>query len=154
SCCADGMPCPDETDEKPLSTPGGVASGRMKPERRAWLFGAMLLQFAHEFGEARSDLAAAVDRGLQGCARLDELVQALLLLTEAEDQLPRRGDLAILDRRHHVESVLRGEHQHRGDVVDELLEQPRGFGADARPVHAELERRRGGPALAGEQLRI
>ena len=85
---------------------------------------------------------------------LDELVEVLLLLTETEEQLLRGIDLAILDRRHDVEGVLRGEHQHGGDVVDELLEQPGGVGVNAWPVHAELQRRGALRAFAGKQPRV
>ena len=82
------------------------------------------------------------------------VVETILLLAEAEEDLFRRIDVAILDRRHDVESVLRGEHQHRGDIVHQLKVEPLGIGADALSVDAEFEWRRGLPALAGEDARM
>ena len=111
-------------------------------------------ELSHEGDEALGDLRTGVDGGAQRHARLDDGVETILLLAETKVHFLRRIDVAILDRRHDVESVLRGEHEHRSDVVHQLKVEPLGIGADALSVDAEFERRRGLPAFAGEDARM
>src|SRR3990172_3572949 len=115
---------------------------------------AISLELAHEDRQALGDLGANVDGTFERGPVLNQLVQAVLALAEAEEQRLGRLDGAVLDRAHHVEGRLRGEHEHRGDVVDDLLIEARRIDADAGPVDAELQGRGDLGSLPPQQLRV
>ena len=95
---------------------------------------------ADESGQMLGNRQSRFDRAVQRRTLRDEQIEPLLLLAEAEEQLLGRIDLAILDGRHDIKAVLRGQHQHRGDVVDGLLIEPSGIRSDAQPMNAKFER--------------
>ena len=100
----------------------------------------MRFQLADEVFQAKGNLVAGLDGLLQRRAILDESVEMLLLLAKAEENFLRRLDVAVFDGAHYVEGILRGQHQHRGDIVHELMIDASDVRLDAGAVDAEFQR--------------
>lgn len=114
----------------------------------------MGLQFSDKLIELNGHFEACIDCILQCCAVLNEAVQVFLLIAEAEEYFLGRVDRAVFNGTHHIEGILRGEYQHRCDIVHELVINTAGFSFHARAVHTELQRRGSLCAFAGIDLGI
>jgi len=112
------------------------------------------LQFTNQADQAFGDVRAGIDRDPKGDPRLKNCIETVLLLSEPEENLFRRIDIAIFNGSHHVERILSRELKHRSDVVHKLQVEPLGVGPNALAMHAELQRRGSLSPFTGKDARV